>query len=353
MRLTTRPPLARMLFIDTALSAGSWPNARTLGQELEVNPRTIRRDIEYMRDQLQAPIEFVAIKNGYRYTAPTYRLRFLKLTEGELVALLVAEKVLAQYRGTPYGPDLARAFHKITLALNDPITTDTALLSDAISFRTSAPATFDVSILQTLLAATVQRRSVVIDYWTLSRNTEERRRIDPYHLTTCDGQYYLFAHCHSRNAIRQFVPGRIRSIELTDTTFTRPESFDVNDYLSGSLAVFGGGRNNPQMVKLRFTGQSKHYVRERLWHPTQQFETTADGDLIVTFEVSHLREVERLVLTWAPECEALEPPELRERVAKALAAAAKVHGMQTSRETRGKRSSTNRSTTRLDDESQR
>jgi predicted DNA-binding transcriptional regulator YafY len=57
MRLTTRPPLARMLVIDKALSAGSWPNARTLGQELEVNPRTIRRDIEYMRDQLQAPIE--------------------------------------------------------------------------------------------------------------------------------------------------------------------------------------------------------------------------------------------------------------------------------------------------------
>jgi predicted DNA-binding transcriptional regulator YafY len=242
-----------------------------------------------------------------------------------LVSILVAEKVMRQYRGTPYGADLTRAFGKITAALNDPILTDKDRLSDAISFRTAAPALFEVSVLQTLLTAIVQRRSVVIDYWAPSRNTQESRKVDPYHIAACDGQYYLFAHCHSRNALRQFVPARIRAIELTETVFERPDSFQVDDYLSGSLAVFGCGRNNPRTVKLRFTGQSVHYIRERLWHPTQQFETTPDGDLLVTFEVSHLREVERLVLTWAPECEALEPPELRAKVAQALSAAAKVH----------------------------
>jgi predicted DNA-binding transcriptional regulator YafY len=44
--------------IDQALRAGDWPNARTLGLRLEVNPRTIRRDITYLRDQLGAPVEF-------------------------------------------------------------------------------------------------------------------------------------------------------------------------------------------------------------------------------------------------------------------------------------------------------
>jgi predicted DNA-binding transcriptional regulator YafY len=260
----------------------------------------------------------------------------LKLTEGELVALFLAEKLVRQYRGTPYGPDLTRAFTKIIAALVDPITTDAERLGEAFSFRTSAPAIFDVSVLQTLITAIVQRRSVVIDYWTASRNSQERREVDPYHLAACDGQYYLFAHCHSRSAIRQFVPARIRSIELTEAVFDRPESFQVDEYLSGSLAVFGCGRTDQKMVRLRFTGQSVHYVRERLWHPTQHFETTNDGDLIVTFEVSHLREVERLVLTWAPECEALEPVELRERVAIALAAAAKIHRTKRGRVKSGK-----------------
>jgi predicted DNA-binding transcriptional regulator YafY len=325
-----------MLFIDNALSAGAWPNARTLARELEVDSRTIRRDIEYMRDQLQAPIEWNATKNGYSYTVSTYRFLPLKLTEDELVAVLVAEKVLRQYRGTPYGPDLARAFQKITDALNDPIRTDPESLSAAISFRTSAPVIFEVTVLQTLLAAIVQRRRIVIDYWSASRNEQERREVDPYHLAVCDGQYYLFAHCHARNAIRQFVPARIRDIASTETFFTPPESFDVNDYLSGSLAAFGCGRENERTVKLRFTGQSIPYIRERLWHPTQRLDLTPEGDLVMTFEVSHLREVERLVLTWAPECEALEPPELRERVARALEAGAKMHGMRRPRDKRGK-----------------
>jgi predicted DNA-binding transcriptional regulator YafY len=254
-----------------------------------------------------------------------YRLPFLQLTEGELVALFLAEQLLRQYRGTPYGLDLARIFKKLTAALDDPIDVDTQRLSEAISFRATAPAVFDVSILRTLITAIVQRRRLVIDYWTASRDAQSRREIDPYHLTSCDGQYYLIAYCHMRHALRQFVPGRIRGIELTETLFTRDDSFQVDAYLADSLSIFRGDDSARHSVRLRFTGTAVRYVRERLWHPDQQLETTPDGDLLVRFEVSHLREVERLVLTWAPDCEALEPPELRESVAKALAEAAKLH----------------------------
>jgi predicted DNA-binding transcriptional regulator YafY len=117
--------------IDRALRAGTWPNARTLAELLEVNPRTVRRDIESMRDQLHAPIEFDSRRNGYHYTEPSYRLPFSQLTEGELVALFVAEQILGRYRGTPYGPDLARAFAKLTAALTDPIDVDAQRLSKA------------------------------------------------------------------------------------------------------------------------------------------------------------------------------------------------------------------------------
>jgi predicted DNA-binding transcriptional regulator YafY len=211
MHLAARTPLVRILVIDDTLRAEGWPNARTLGQRLEVHPRTIRRDIEYLRDQLKAPIEFDSRRDGYHYTEVTYRLPLLQFTEGELVALFLREQLLRQYRGTAYGPDLARAFAKITAALDEPVTADARRLGEAISFRTPAPAKFDVEILRTLIGAIVQSRRVVIDYWTASRDSQNRREIDPYHLAACDGQYYLFAYRHLRKAIRQFVPGRIRS----------------------------------------------------------------------------------------------------------------------------------------------
>jgi predicted DNA-binding transcriptional regulator YafY len=317
-----------MANIDRALREMTWPNARVLGKLLEASDRTIRRDLEYMRDQLHAPIEFDPRRNGYHYTEPTYRLPFLQLTEGELVALFLAEQILRQYRGTPYGPDLARAFAKITAALNEPINVDAQRLREAISFRTFAPAIFDVEILRTLITAIVQRRRVVIEYWTASRDSQNRREVDPYHLTTCDGQYYLIAYCHMRKGISQFVPGRIRAIESTETVFERDDSFRVDDYLSGSLAVLRGDGSASHAVRLRFTGAAVRYVRERLWHHSQRTETTEDGDLLVNFQVTHLREAERLVLTWVPECEALAPAELRESVARALAQAARVHRTQ-------------------------
>lgn len=326
MRLAARPPVARMMIIDQTLRAETWPNARTLGKRLEVHPRTIRRDIEYLRYQLKAPIEFDPRRNGYYYTETTYRLPLLQFTEGELIALFLGEQLLRQYRGTAFGPDLARVFAKITTALNEPMTVDVERYSEAISFRTSAPAIFDVEILRTLISAILQRRRLVIDYWTASRDSLNRRQVDPYHLASCDGQYYLFAYCHMKKGIRTFVPGRIRAIEVTDTVFTRDESFQIDEYLAGTMAVFRGDGSERHSVRLRFTGAAVHYVRERLWHPQQRTEPGKDGSLIVSFDVSHLREAERLVLTWAPECEALEPPELRASVATALTKAAELHG---------------------------
>jgi predicted DNA-binding transcriptional regulator YafY len=250
---------------------------------------------------------------------------FVQLTEGELVALFLAEQLLLQYRGTPYGPDLARAFAKITAGLDEPITVDAHRLSEAVSFRTPAAAVFDLTIIKTLISAIVRRHRIVIDYWTASRDMQSRREVDPYHLTSSEGQYYLIAFCHLRNEIRQFVPARIRSIEVTETYFAIPETFRVDDYLSGALAVFRTDDESQHRVRLRFTGLAVRYVRERQIHPSQILETTSDGDVIMTLDVSHFREVERLVLSWLPYCEALEPPELRESIAQAISEGARMH----------------------------
>jgi len=102
MRVSARPFLERLQVIDSVVRQRAWPNAQTLARKLEVVPRTIQRDIEFMRDRLNAPLEFDNIQNGYYYTDPSFRLCLFQATEGELVALLVAAQVMDQYRGTPF-----------------------------------------------------------------------------------------------------------------------------------------------------------------------------------------------------------------------------------------------------------
>ena len=47
-----------MQAIDLALRAGRWPTDKSLANELKVDPRTIRRDLEFMRDEQHAPSEY-------------------------------------------------------------------------------------------------------------------------------------------------------------------------------------------------------------------------------------------------------------------------------------------------------
>jgi predicted DNA-binding transcriptional regulator YafY len=97
----TRPLVRRMQAIDQALRARKWSIDKTPARDLEVDPRTIRRDIEFMRDEHHAPIAFDRARRGYHYTEQTYRLPLLKMSRGTLLALYLSERLMRQFRGTP------------------------------------------------------------------------------------------------------------------------------------------------------------------------------------------------------------------------------------------------------------
>jgi predicted DNA-binding transcriptional regulator YafY len=321
MKIAARFSLERIVALDQAVRAGKYPNAGTIARALEVGHRTVQRDVEFMRDRLGAPLAFDSRRNGYYYAEPDYRLPVLSLTEGELVALFLAERALQQYRGTPYAADLARAFRKVTLGLSDQVTVDLGHLGEAHSFRTTASSGLDPGLFRDLAAAIRGRRRLALRYFTASRDQETAREVDPYHLASVDGQWYLVGHCHLRGEVRMFAPGRIRALEPTGATFEPPAGFRIDDYLSMSFAVLRGGEGEVHRVRLRFTGEAVKYVQERPWHASQTLEPVGDGGLLLSMELGHLREVERFALSWGADCEVLEPAELRERVARHLAKA--------------------------------
>ena len=325
MRTAMRPPLERIATLDRAIRAGEFPNVPTIAGRLEVCRRTILRDVEFLRERLGAPVAFDTRRNGYYYTNPVYRLPYLTLSEGELLALFLAERVLQQYRGTPYAADLTRAFKKVTAGLSDTVTIDLGHLDSLRSFRTTAPDAVDPDVFRGLDAAVAGRRRVAVAYWTASRDEVTRREIDPYHLASVDGHWYAVAYCHLRQEVRIFRASRVRSLRPTGVTFEVPAEFDIDDYLSRSLGVLRGADGESHQVRLRFRGKAARFVRDEIGHPSQTWETTPDGDLILGLTLSHLREVEMWALSWVPDVEVLGPPELRERVAAALAVAAALH----------------------------
>ena len=215
--------------IDMALCASAWPNTRTLAQQIGVNRRTIRRDIDYLRDQLHAPIEFDCVRNGYYYTEPTYRLPFPQLTQGEMLALYLSERMMRQFRGTPFERDLRHAIAKLSELLPDGVSVRLDAITDFLSVLPAVQADYDPELFCAVLRAVVGRRRLKMVYWTASRNETTSRLFDPYELSLVDDGWYAFGYCHRSEEVRMFAVQRVRSVKETGETFDRPADFRAED----------------------------------------------------------------------------------------------------------------------------
>ncbi len=313
----SRPPLARMLQLHARLQARAFPNCRKLADELEVSPKTIQRDIEFMRHQLGLPIEYDQLHFGFYYTEPVTSFPSIQVSEGELVALFVAQKALQQYRGTPFEEPLRSAFKKITEGLKDKITFSWSDLNATISFRSVGQSVADLKTFELLSRAVLRSEEVRFSYRKLQpsgKSRAEPRRVWPYHLGCIDNQWYLFGYDLYRNQLRTFALPRISDVRRTGPRFQRPSGFSIGKFLDSSFGVFQGrGRI---AVRVRFQPFAAQLVRERLWHHSQRIKDLPDGRLELQLKLGALQEIERWILSWGDQAEALEPPELRRRLAE-------------------------------------
>lgn len=321
---TTRPPLDRMMQIHSALQAGDFPNCSTLGRLLEVSTKTIHRDLEFMRDRLGLPIEYKSESNGYYYTEEVDSFPTLQISEGELFALLVAEKALQQYRGTPFETRLVGALRKLEQALPDTVSLNLAEWDQAISFHTTSEPLQQVPpILEALTRAAQKRDQLRLRYRKPGAKQVEERVVDPYQLANVNGDWYLFAFDHLRRDLRKFVPARILSAEPTGQSFQRPEKFQLQKLLRDSFDVHS--REGDFEVVIQFDPPVADYLREKRWHPSQELRELAEGGVELKLKLGSLGEIQRWVLGWGGLAQVIRPPELIQRVREAADRLHKAH----------------------------
>ena len=311
----SRLPLERMLRIHSALQSGGYPNARTLAQQCEVSTKSIYRDVEFMRDRLELPIEYDDSRFGYYYAGTVKAFPTLQITEGEILALVVAEKALQQYRGTSFEQPLMSALRKLEQSLPDTISLNLDDAAQAISFRTSWEPILDLRIFSTLAKATTARQQLELAYRKPGQRRVEHRVVDPYHLGNINGEWFLFAFDHLRHDFRTFVPARIKAIRLTGKTFERRPEFSLKERLRGSFSVQSG--HGEFDVVIRFQERVADYVREKKWHDSQQLRDLEHGGVEMRLKLSSLGEVGRWVLSWGGDAVVVRPRELAESVRQA------------------------------------
>ena len=300
--------------IHRAIQSGKYPNASTLARELEISTKSIHRDLEFMRDRLELPIEYDGARFGYHYTEEVNAFPTLQVTEGELVALVVAEKALQQYRGTHFEKPLLSAIKKLEQSLPDTISISLADVEQTISFRTRAEPILNLEFFDALAKATTARQQLELTYRKAGQRQSEQRVIDPYHLANINGEWFLFAYDHLRHDIRTFVPARIKAIKRTGKTFARPQAFSLEKRLRDSFGVHSG--EGEHEVVIRFNARVADYIREKKWHESQQLRELKNGGVELKLKLSSLVEIERWILSWGGDATAIKPKQLVETVKK-------------------------------------
>lgn len=321
----SRATLRRLLFIHERLGNGHAATAVSLASELEISERTIKRDIEFMRDQLGAPIAWEAAGHSYVYTRPCDILPLLRLDASEALALTLAGKTFAAWQGTPLGRALTAALEKIAGVIGGAMSFPVADIAQLVSQPEAQPtADAELRYFAAALEAIRRRRVLRLVYQKPRAGAEaETRLVHPLHLACLDHRWVLIAFDPVRRGPRNFLLGRIREAGATAATFTPPADFDLPSYLRGSLGRFTGEQEHE--VRLVFDATLAPYLRERPWHASQILTVNADGSVAATLRLNNLTDIRRHVLACGRHVEVLAPPELRETIRAEAAALAERH----------------------------
>ena len=291
-------------------------NCSTLAEALEVSPKTVQRDLNFMRAPLALPIEYDESTKSYGYDAHgevTFPIGH-NLTPDERIALAVARQSLEVFEGVEFGRQLRAAHDKLTGGLfGDGIHAIEGDLGAYLSVRTPGAGRVDPDVFAKVKAALVRHKVLRVEYRGLSQSAYSPRRLQPLHLACVANRWLLIAHDIEKGAVRNFILSRFRGPQITPEDFRRPEGFDPDRHLGSSFGAWTG--TGKVLVRLRIQPGGAHHVLERRWHRTQRETFLPRGVVEVSFELGDLHDIARWILGFGADCEVLEPESLRAFVA--------------------------------------
>ncbi|MGC7096225.1 helix-turn-helix transcriptional regulator [Amycolatopsis lurida] len=230
-------PGERMLELLSLLQSGrDWPGTE-LAERLGTSPRTLRRDLDRLRE-LGYPVRSARGPGGsYRLVAGR-ALPPLMFTDDEAVAAVVGLRFAALATGDPGADD---ALRKLEQALPNRLRYRTEAVSTATEGPSRPMSAADPSVVAGLATAATARQHVEFDY-TARDGAHSRRRVEPYRQVLLGRRWYLLGFDRDRSAWRTFRLDRITAVHVPGTTF-RPRELPA-----GGMTAFGEDRGAGAVV---------------------------------------------------------------------------------------------------------
>ena len=318
---------ARVYKIEMLIRNRGHVSFQALLDELEVSPATLKRDLDYLKDQLGAPIEYDRFLNGYRfgeeYRGQKHELPGLWFSERELYSLLMANQLLSEIDSEGV---ISRHMQPLLERIHQMLGTgeaDAKTLLKRVKIISSAKRPVSSQFFELVGEALLKRKRLHMRYLTRGRGEVSERDVSPQRLVHYRTTWYVDAWCHTREKMLRFALDAIEEASLTGARAKEVPMRQVESEMDAGYGIYAGAKR--QWATLRISAQAAQWVSREEWHPDQEGRWLEDGAYELKVPYSDDTELVMDVLRQGSQIEVLNPPSLRKLVHVRLEEAASTY----------------------------
>ncbi len=271
----------------------------SLAEELEVTPRTLRRYLATLRDEMGCPVVFDRESKSFKLSNPTWSMPNIHLADAEVQTMAIAIQAVRPVMPAPFPELLDNLLAKLLDALPEDDRDEILRIQSSVEFVPAPVLSKGTQWFEQLLQAIRRQLSVDMTYYVLGKDQETQRRFDPYYLRNYQGTWYVVGYDHRTQYWPILNLARIRALTVSDDLY-RVRSFSAAEYFKDTLGVMVGG--TPQTVRIRLTGYAADTADERIWPPGFTYKATRPGEGILSGALANMTDL----LQWASafQCDA-------------------------------------------------
>jgi predicted DNA-binding transcriptional regulator YafY len=271
----------RFYKIEMMIRARGCVSFAALIEALAVSPATLKRDLAYLRDRLDAPIDYDRDRNGYCFGAGpgsnTHALPGVWFNEAELHALLTMHQLLS---GLGDGGVLTRHLQPMVEKLSGMLGSDAQeeqALMKRVKLIGTARRRVPSEWFERLGSALVKRKRLAMRYKKRSDGSVSDRIVSPQRLIHYRNTWYLDAWCHASDGLRRFA---LDAIADANVLIDKAKSVPIKQLeaeLDQGYGIFAGDQAKAQRAVLLFDADVAQWVASEEWHPSQTSRWRDDG----------------------------------------------------------------------------
>lgn len=290
----------------------------TFLDELGVSRATFKRDLEYLRDRLHAPIVYSRELGGYAFEegdvdGPGYELPGLWFNASEIHALLTMDQLLDTLQPGLLGPHIEPLRARISTILESTDQSAEAIRG-RIKLMNTGSRPVKPENFEQVAHALLQRSRIRIRHHNRGNGEYTERSVSPQRLTYFKGTWYLDAWCHMRKGVRRFGMDAIELLSVEAKKAKELSPNILNKELSSGYGIFAGSKTHT--ADLLFTPARSQWVSHEIWHSEQEGVWESDGSYRLKIPYTNEREMVSELLHYGSDVRVISPVSLMKSLLK-------------------------------------